>query len=514
MNATAPTRPRLLSMGSTYSEFDEESSGKASPPLLSRHSLRRLIRVSALLSLFFFVLYILRNHFRAQPPSSLSDSTDTANDDDKANKAHDDPVSPVYPPTNPTELHIHDPSIIITYSHPEPQPDQNSNPKPNAAHQTRTARPVKTYYAYGSGPHIPIHTAPALSGPWTKIGTVLTTDSVLPIGDRKAPWAPTVVAHNGTYYCYYATSHSGCRRSAIGVATSSDPGPRGWVDHGVIIRSGVGTGSGLYPMDRANAIDVSVIITSLPPEEKEPQKEEDVGDKTHPRLLFSREEIPQTEGEGKGEDPNPLSTSPSSPKPTEKKGYLTFGSFWTGIWQIPLTPDLLGSDYTGNREVRHLAHEPRAVHPPIPKSNGICGDPTGMHPVEGPFISYRAPWYYLWFSWGKCCGFKPERLPRKGMEYSIRVGRSRSPRGPFVDKQGRDLVEGGGEVAYGSNGEVYAPGGQGVLVHRRYDDVLGVEVEEDVLYYHYLNTSVGYEFHEARLGYNVLDYVDGWPVPV
>ncbi|RAH72572.1 arabinan endo-1,5-alpha-L-arabinosidase, partial [Aspergillus aculeatinus CBS 121060] len=439
-------------------------------------SLRRIIRISALLSLFIFVLYILRNHFRAQPPSSLSDSTDTANDDEKANEAHDDPVSPVYSPTNPTELHIHDPSIIITYSHPEPQPDQNSNPKPNAAHEARTARPVKTYYAYGSGPHIPIHTAPALSGPWTKIGTVLTTDSVLPIGDRKAPWAPTVVAHNGTYYCYYATSHSGCRRSAIGVATSSDPGPGGWVDHGVIIRSGIGTGSGLYPMDRANAIDVSVIITSLPPEEEETQKEEEE-------------------------------------KPTEEKGYLTFGSFWTGIWQIPLAPDLLVSDYTGNREVRHLAHEPRAVHPPKPKSNGICGDPTGMHPVEGPFISYRAPWFYLWFSWGKCCGFKPERLPRKGMEYVIRVGRSRSPRGPFVDKQGRGLVEGGGEVVYGSNGEVYAPGGQGVLVHRRYDDVLGVEVEEDVLYYHYLNTSVGYEFHEARLGYNVLDYVDGWPVP-
>lgn len=60
--------------------------------------------------------------------------------------------------------------------------------------------------------------------------------------------------------------------------------------------------------------------------------------------------------------------------------------------------------------------------------------------------------------------------------YSIRVGRSSSPQGPFVDKSGKDLVDGGGEIVYGSNGDVYAPGGQGVLSD---------EVEGDVLYYHY-----------------------------
>lgn len=45
-----------------------------------------------------------------------------------------------------------------------------------------------------------------------------------------------------------------------------------------------------------------------------------------------------------------------------------------------------------------------------------------------------------------------------------------------MDKQGKDLVDGGGEIVYGSNGDVYAPGGQGVL---------SGEVEGDVLYYHY-----------------------------
>jgi arabinan endo-1,5-alpha-L-arabinosidase len=59
--------------------------------------------------------------------------------------------------------------------------------------------------------------------------------------------------------------------------------------------------------------------------------------------------------------------------------------------------------------------------------------------------------------------------------YSIRVGRSRDVRGPFIDKSGKDLTDGGGEIVYGSNGETYAPGGQGVIR-------IG---ETDVLYYHY-----------------------------
>ena len=66
------------------------------------------------------------------------------------------------------------------------------------------------------------------------------------------------------------------------------------------------------------------------------------------------------------------------------------------------------------------------------------------------------------------------------------MGRSKSPRGPFIDEAGNDLVEGGGTVIYGSNGETYAPGGQGVIR-------VG---ETDVLYYHYR------EFHPQPRGYN------------
>lgn len=49
------------------------------------------------------------------------------------------------------------------------------------------------------------------------------------------------------------------------------------------------------------------------------------------------------------------------------------------------------------------------------------------------------------------------------------------PRGPYLDKDGVDLVDGGGTVVYGSNDDVYAPGGEGVLN----------DGQTDVLFYHY-----------------------------
>lgn len=64
--------------------------------------------------------------------------------------------------------------------------------------------------------------------------------------------------------------------------------------------------------------------------------------------------------------------------------------------------------------------------------------------------------------------------------YSIRVGRSKDVRGPFVDREGRHLTEGGGTIVYASNhGTVYAPGGLGILPEKKQ------ESRPDILYFHY-----------------------------
>ena len=219
-----------------------------------------------------------------------------------------------------------------------------------------------TFYAYGHGEHIPIHKAPNLDGPWTFAGSVLDHDSVIEKGNRKLLWAPTTVEVDGLFYCYYSVSKPGSRDSAVGVATSASPGPGGWTDHGAVVQSGTGDGSTSHPFDISNAIDPSAIVVN-------------------------------------------------------GQGYLNFGSYWTGIWQVPLGWDLVSAaTQSKDKSARHLAFEPWAVFPRSKNTNPLYGDPTGGHPVEGAFISYHAPYYYLWYSWGKCCDFNPKHLPIRGNE--------------------------------------------------------------------------------------------------
>lgn len=81
--------------------------------------------------------------------------------------------------------------------------------------------------------------------------------------------------------------------------------------------------------------------------------------------------------------------------------------------------------------------------------------------------------------------------------YSIRVGRSENVSGPFKDKEGTDLRQGGGTIIYGSNhGLTYAPGGLGVLP--------GNNNRRDILYYHYLDTRIGFK-HKVR-NHNISSY--------
>jgi arabinan endo-1,5-alpha-L-arabinosidase len=61
--------------------------------------------------------------------------------------------------------------------------------------------------------------------------------------------------------------------------------------------------------------------------------------------------------------------------------------------------------------------------------------------------------------------------------YSIRIGRSLNVSGPYVDKDGMPLLDGGGYIVYGSNhGVVYAPGGTGVVTR---------DADPDIFYFHY-----------------------------
>ncbi|KAI3478657.1 hypothetical protein L1887_59371 [Cichorium endivia] len=74
---------------------------------------------------------------------------------------------------------------------------------------------------------------------------------------------------------------------------------------------------------------------------------------------------------------------------------------------------------------------------------------------------------------------------------------------PFmVDADGTSCTEGGGTTVLESHNNVYGPGGQGV-----YND----PTEGWVLYYHYVDTSIGYADGDKQFGWNKIAWNNGWP---
>jgi arabinan endo-1,5-alpha-L-arabinosidase len=127
--------------------------------------------------------------------------------------------------------------------------------------------------------------------------------------------------------------------------------------------------------------------------------------------------------------------------------WMSFGSFWEGIFLVELDAA------TGLRKDRT---------PPLQ---------LALHPeIEAPFIHQHDGWFYLFVNWGKCC---------RGVDstYEIRVGRSRAITGPYLDREGVGLKDGGGTPVLATAGRHIGPGhasilrqgGREWLVHHYYD---------------------------------------------
>lgn len=151
------------------------------------------------------------------------------------------------------------------------------------------------------------------------------------------------------------------------------------------------------------------------------------------------------------------------------KLWMSFGSFWEGIFLVELDPA------TGKR---------KDDKPPLK---------LAMHPeIEAPFIHKEGGWYYLFVNWGKCC---------RGVEstYEIRVGRSKSVTGPYLDKNGDDMKDGGGSPVLATDGRFIGPGHASIFV----------EKGKQMLVHHYYDK----ERHgRSDLRMLPLEWRDGWPV--
>ena len=71
--------------------------------------------------------------------------------------------------------------------------------------------------------------------------------------------------------------------------------------------------------------------------------------------------------------------------------------------------------------------------------------------VEAPFIMKHGGYYYLFVSYDYCCrGLKST--------YKVVVGRSREILGPYVDRDGRSMLKGGGSLLISDTPEHVAVG--------------------------------------------------------
>lgn len=161
--------------------------------------------------------------------------------------------------------------------------------------------------------------------------------------------------------------------------------------------------------------------------------------------------------------------------------WLCWGSFWGGIMMGRIDPST-GKLSTTDTTLHNLARRPRTGPHETPPQEGS---------IEAPFIVRHDKWWYLFASYDFCCrGVKST--------YNIRVGRSRNVTGPYTDRAGVPMTEGGGTLVLEATTPNWrGPGHQAVL-----QDVSG-----DYLVFHAYHGQTG----QSELKISTMVWDDGWP---
>ncbi len=139
--------------------------------------------------------------------------------------------------------------------------------------------------------------------------------------------------------------------------------------------------------------------------------------------------------------------------------WLVWGSFWDGIQLARLDTTM------------HMAkgEKPRTIARRYsPGNKNRMDNPTskyaGTNAIEAPFIMKHGGWYYLFVSWDYCCmGSKST--------YRVAVGRSRTVDGPYLDREGRDMREGGGTLLIEGDKQRFEAIGHCAAYHMNGEDV-------------------------------------------
>lgn len=187
---------------------------------------------------------------------------------------------------------------------------------------------------------------------------------------------------------------------------------------------------------------------------------------------------------GEGDDFNAI--DPNFALDAKGHAWLVFGSFWSGI-KMRRLDDKTGMLSASDTTLYSLATRRRPDNePPLPP-----GRPAAWQAVEAPFIVRHHGYFYLFVSWDQCC---------RGVHstYRTMVGRSRSITGPYVDKEGVPMMQGGGSELLTGNTRWVGPGGESLLLQPKGHDVIA---------FHAYDAQNG---HPA-LQISTLTWQDDWP---
>lgn len=121
--------------------------------------------------------------------------------------------------------------------------------------------------------------------------------------------------------------------------------------------------------------------------------------------------------------------------------WMAFGSFWNGLKMVKLNPDL--KSISNPEEWYTIARRKRSFD----LEDADPGDAA----LEAPFIFKKNGYYYQFLSWDLCC--RGEKST-----YKVVVGRSKNVTGPYVDKEGKLLNNGGGSLLIEGNENWFGAG--------------------------------------------------------
>ncbi len=172
----------------------------------------------------------------------------------------------------------------------------------------------------------------------------------------------------------------------------------------------------------------------------------------------------------------------------DKKGqpWLAFGSFWTGIKmrKIDAKTGLLS---TKDTKLYSLAKRARPKNLPADRPNL----PGNWQAIEAPFIVRHDGYFYLFVSFDLCCrGVKSN--------YKTMVGRSKNVNGPYVDAEGKPMMDGGATPLLLGNKRWLGPGGESLLQQKDGDDII---------VFHAYDAQTG----KPSLQISTIDWKGGWP---